>query len=204
MDSQQATAWRIICELTSPGRLSFDTARRIRSAEFHGWEIYAMYRLSNHVEQPTRTQAKKLLAQAMTFRNLTIPKNNKPLTVPILAHETVSVNTMKFLRKHIVLFKHLAIPLHLPTAKPLRDHWPACSIINHRLWEKNWNVCDISCLSCCCVQLKQLLRHDCIGMMPLSVPVSLRRGIWRWRWKIFNFLQPSPFLKERTPRLQYF
>ena len=37
---KQAQAWNILFELTSPGRLSFDTATTLRSGKFDDWEIY--------------------------------------------------------------------------------------------------------------------------------------------------------------------
>ena len=88
--SFQAQAWNTLFCLTSPGRLSFDTGRRLRTGEFHDWEIYALYRLANHLEQPKRGQARKLLASAMQFRNLTVPKGNKPVSIQFLAHDSFS------------------------------------------------------------------------------------------------------------------
>ena len=117
--SFQAQAWNTLFCLTSPGRLSFDTGRRLRTGEFHDWEIYALYRLANHLEQPKRGQARKLLASAMQFRNLTVPKGNKPVSIQFLAHDSFSKAVEKFLREHVIQFKELAVPLHLPTAKKI-------------------------------------------------------------------------------------
>ena len=50
--------------------------------KFDDWEIYVLYRLCNHLEQPARGRARKLLASAMKFRNMTIPKLNRPATMP--------------------------------------------------------------------------------------------------------------------------
>ena len=86
---KQAQAWNILFELTSPGRLSFDTATTLRSGKFDDWEIYVLYRLRNHLEQPARGRARKLLASAMKFRNMTIPKLNRPATMPFLAHSEI-------------------------------------------------------------------------------------------------------------------
>ena len=86
---KQAQAWNILFELTSPGRLSFDTATTLRSGKFDDWEIYVLYRLCNHLEQPARGRARKLLASAMKFRNMTIPKLNRPATMPFLAHSEI-------------------------------------------------------------------------------------------------------------------
>ena len=93
---KQAQAWNILFELTSPGRLSFDTATTLRSGKFDDWEIYVLYRLCNHLEQPARGRARKLLASAMKFRNMTIPKLNRPATMPFLAHSDFSAQVSRF------------------------------------------------------------------------------------------------------------
>lgn len=59
--TRQLQAWYLLCDITAPGRLSFDTCRRIRSAQFHDWEVYGLYRLANHIAQPTQSVAKNLL-----------------------------------------------------------------------------------------------------------------------------------------------
>ena len=53
----------------------------------------------------------------MKFRNLTIPKLNRPATVPFLAHSDFSAQVSRFLRNHVLKYKEIAIPLRLPTSK---------------------------------------------------------------------------------------
>ena len=53
----------------------------------------------------------------MQFRNLTVPKGNKPVSIQFLAHDSFSKAVEKFLREHVIQFQELAVPLHLPTAK---------------------------------------------------------------------------------------
>ena len=44
----QTTAWTVLYRLTSPGRISFETAASLRSGKFHDWELYAFFRLAGH------------------------------------------------------------------------------------------------------------------------------------------------------------
>ena len=93
--SFQTTAWTVLYRLTSPGRISFETAASLRSGKFHDWELYAFFRLAGHLEEPLRSQARQKKKQAFTFRNLTKPTQNSPLTIPFLAHQSFSTDTSK-------------------------------------------------------------------------------------------------------------
>ena len=174
-----AQAWNTLFCLTSPGRLSFDTGRRLRTGEFHDWEIYALYRLANHLEQPKRGQARKLLASAMQFRNLTVPKGNKPVSIQFLAHDSFSKAVEKFLREHVIQFKELAVPLHLPTAKIREAASPKLSAVlqNFKAFDHLDHGHDGSHLSCCCPQLLDKvsphIRRDVQRQFGLHVAVSL-------------------------------
>lgn len=86
--SFKKTAWVILCRLTSPGLIAFETAASLRSGKFHDWEIYAFYRLAGHLE-PRRTvevTSQTQMKQSFKFRNLTKPPMNSPLSIPFLAH----------------------------------------------------------------------------------------------------------------------
>lgn len=146
--SFQAQAWNTLFCLTSPGRLSFDTGRRLRTGEFHDWGIYALHRLANHLEQPKRGQARKLLASAMQFRNLTE-------SIQFPASDSFSKAIEKFLREHVIQFKELAVPLDLPTAKIREAASPKLSAVlqNFKAFDHLDHGHDGSHLSCCCPQL---------------------------------------------------
>lgn len=73
-------------KLTLPNRQSFETAARLRSGSFHNWEISSRHRLAQHLEEPYRTSQQKLIASATKFRNVTKPRFNWPLGIPLLAH----------------------------------------------------------------------------------------------------------------------
>ena len=153
----QTTAWTVLYQLTSPGRISFETAASLRSGKFHDWEIYAFFRLAGHLEEPLRSQARHKMKQAFIFRNLTKPTQNSPLTIPFLAHQSFSTDVSRWLRDHILSFKDLAIPLHLPTAKLREAAYPTIRSMlhNHRRVEQWWNLEEVDSLPCCCRWIRE-------------------------------------------------
>lgn len=186
---KQQHAWNILFQLTSPGKISFDTSRDLRSGKYDDWEIYAIFRLCNHLEQPTRGTAKKLLSSAMTFRNMTIPKKNRPASMIFLAHSDFSSQIGKFLKQHVQRYKHLAIPLHLPTAKMRETAAQKLSqfLHNHRALELRLPVHDPDRLSCTCSTLKTIIdrfdlsqhcfgdnQHIAVGFQDLRFPNKLK------------------------------
>ena len=126
-------------QLTSPGRIAFETAASLRSGKFHDWEPYAFFRLAGHLEEPLRSQARHKMKQAFMFRNLTKPTQNSPLTIPFLVHTTFSTQVSRWLRDHVLAGKDMAIPLHLPTAKLREAAYPTIRSMlhNHRRVEQD-------------------------------------------------------------------
>ena len=155
--SFEQKSWTVLYRLTSPGRIAFDTAASLRSGKFHDWELYAFYRLAGHLEEPLRSQARHQMTQAFKFRNLTRPPMNSPLSIPFLSHQLFSIRVARWLRDHILNFKEVAIPLHLPTAKLRETAFPTlCSKLhNHRLAENFWNLEQPDDLPCCCHWIRQ-------------------------------------------------
>ena len=90
--SYQEQAWRILYQISLCTRASYEACQRIRSGEFHTLEVYALYRLANHMEEPGRSRVKSLVGKALLFRNATIPKNNMSLHIPFLAHDSFRSN----------------------------------------------------------------------------------------------------------------
>ncbi len=60
--SVQTTAWTVLYQLTSPGRIAFETAASLRPG-----------RLARHLEEPLRSQARHKMKPAFKFRKLTKP-----------------------------------------------------------------------------------------------------------------------------------
>ena len=154
--SCQAQAWRTLYCLTAPGRLSFDTGI------FHDWEVYALYRSAGHLEQPTRTHARKLLKKILEFRNLTVPKLNKPLAIPLMAHPTFKESVQRFLRVHIWNHIDLAIPLHLPTHKIREAASPTLgsALFNFRRMETLFDFSNPDSVPCSCFDIWKRLQRS--------------------------------------------
>ena len=180
--SFQTTAWTVLYQLTSPGRISFETAASLGSGKFHDWEIYAIFRLAGHLEEPLRSQARHKMKQAFQFRNLTKPPQNSPLTIPFLAHQHFSTAVSRWLRDHILFYKDVAIPLHLPTAKLREAAYPTIRSMlhNHRRVEQWWNLEDVNSLPCCCRWIRQHSlcefpdsEHLAVALEELDLPPQL-------------------------------
>ena len=170
-------------QLTAPGRIAFDTAASLRSGKFHDWELYSFYRLAAHLEEPLRSQARRKMKQAFKFRNLTKPPMNSPLGIPFLAHFSFNQKTSRWLRDHILRYKDVAIPLHLPTAKLREAAFPTIRELlhNHRRAEKWWDLDNVDNLPCCCDWIREhsthlisTTDHIACAFEDLSVPSYLR------------------------------
>ena len=129
--------WTTLYHLASFNRQRFETSKHLRSGAATNWDVYALWRLAQHVEQPERSRCLSELRSILHFRNCTIPKGNKPLTLPFLSHPTFPTQVKHWLRKHIVGHKNLAIPLHLATHRPREQaHLTLNSILhNFRQWD---------------------------------------------------------------------
>ena len=142
-------SWTTLYHLASFNRQRFDTSKHLRSGATTNWDVYALWRLAQHVEQPERSRCLSELRSILHFRNCTIPKGNKPLTLPFLSHPTFSTQVKHWLRKHIVGHKNLAIPLHLATHRPREQaHLSLNSILhNFRQWD-NISLHDLPPCNC--------------------------------------------------------
>ena len=70
--------------------------------------------MATSLEEPGHSRAIHILNQALSFRNLTPPKSNLPLTIPFLAHTSFQAGIQRWLAQLLNHHKHFAIPLHLP------------------------------------------------------------------------------------------
>ena len=146
-------AWSTIFDLASESKRSYDAARTIRSGILHDWQVYALFRLCKHLEEPQRSKVKHIITSALKFRNLTVPQVSKPFTTPFLAHDFFSFELQLWLRNYILTYKEFAIPLHLPPQTVRESSFPTLRsfLHNHRRVEKHWDVFNISSLPCCCI-----------------------------------------------------
>ena len=182
--SFQTTSWTVLYRLTSPGRIAFETAASLRSGKYHDWELYAFYRLAGHLEEPLRSQARHKMTQAFKFRNLTKPTMNSPRTLPFLAYTQFSSQVQRWLRDHILQFKEIAIPLHIPTSKLRESAYPTIRSLlhHHRRVEKTWNLDNPEKLPCCCHWIRKHSKVPCtensdhlaVSLEDLQLPPNLK------------------------------
>lgn len=158
--TRQHEAWKLLYDLSLNTATSFKAAQFIRSGALHDWEVYGLYRLSQHMEEPAKSKVRSLIGKALIFRNCTLPRKNIPLAIPFLAHPSFKSDLSRWLRKFIILHKDQAIPLHLPTHHIREKAFPSIKDVlhNHRMFEKHFDVSVPAKLPCICDQLRPLLR----------------------------------------------
>ena len=150
---QQKQAWKLLYELSLFTKQSFLTSTRIRSAALHDFEVYGLYRLSGNLEEPARSRVRSLIASAMRFRGLSVPKSNSPFSCPFLSHDQFPRDLQAFLRQIVLSNKQFAIPLHLPSCKPRETAFPKLKelLFNFRSWERRgYNLLQPEVLPCVC------------------------------------------------------
>jgi type IV pilus biogenesis protein CpaD/CtpE len=98
----------------------------------------------------------------MKFRNMTIPKLNRPATMPFLAHSDFSAQVSRFLRNHVLKYKEIAIPLRLPTSKLREAAAQTLSgfLHNYKKYEHKHPVQDPTRLTCSCSRLIAEISED--------------------------------------------
>ena len=166
--SFQEQAWTISYQISLFTRASFEACKRIRSGESHNLEIYASYRLATHMEEPGRSSAKSLIGKALLFRNATVPRNNLPLHIPFLAHDSFyNIKLLQFLSFYQLMdsegFPKLSEILH-----------------NHRRMEGRWKTSHIQNLPCCCTVLQSIAKQHIQKTYVFPFPVICSKVVTRW------------------------
>lgn len=126
--------------------------KALRSGQFTDVEVYAIYRLANNLEEPSRSRTRSLIKKVLGFRNATVPCPNFPPGVPFQAHDDFKINIQKWLRHFVLDHREFAVTLHIPTqtvretALPKIREW----LHNHRKQERFMNCLEPSDCPCCC------------------------------------------------------
>ena len=84
--------------------------------------------------------------------------------MPFLTPSDFSAQVSRFLRNHVLKYKEIAIPLHLPTSK-LREAAQTLSgfLHNYKKYEHKHPVQDPTQLTCSCSQLIAEISEDLAG-----------------------------------------
>ena len=100
--SFQEQAWIILCQISLFTRASFEACKRIRSGEFHTLQVYALYRLTIHMEEPGIESRVCWEKRCYFATPCTVPKNKFPLHIPFLAHDNFRTNLETWIRQLIL------------------------------------------------------------------------------------------------------
>ena len=165
--------WLLLINLANGGMKAFQTEKRLRSAEFHHQQVYALYRLCNLLDDPPQTAVRAILRRILQFRQCVIPRSPRPLVLPLLAHQPYQRAVERWVADIISNSKDYMVPFHLPHKKcvagkhrSLRD-----VIYNNISMAESWSW--ESPPSCNCSQLRQ--RHPFAKFVDghLASPLSL-------------------------------
>jgi hypothetical protein len=66
--------WHTTFSLGSVTRRSYNTAREIRSRAWTTPEVYVLYRVASHAEEPAKSLSRSIIKSALIFRDASIPK----------------------------------------------------------------------------------------------------------------------------------
>ena len=103
--------------IANGGMKAFQAEKRLRSAEFHNHQVYALYRLCNLLDDLPQTAVRSVLRRILTIRQCAIPRGPKPLVLPLLAHEPFQSAVEQWMSEIIINSKDYMIPFHLPHKK---------------------------------------------------------------------------------------
>ena len=111
--------WELLYDLSSDTLKEFEASQILRSGRYPSGIGLVLFRLANHLEQPWRSKCATRLKPVLQFRNQSIPKKNRPLKIPFLAHEGFRARLQHFLHQEVRRAQPVLIPYHLPTTRPL-------------------------------------------------------------------------------------
>ena len=137
---QNDTNWCILFRLAKSDSTSFKQSKELRTCKFSIDQLYALLRLANSLEDPPRSKVRKLIKNAISFRNGPIPTAAKPLVIPLLAHKHFKVQAKRWLRKIVMSRKDQLIPFHLPCCSIVAGKFPSVSttLYSHFQWMRKF------------------------------------------------------------------
>ena len=100
-------AWEILFNLTCFNRAPFEEAKRLRSGRYVPDEIYSLIRLSNCLEEPGKSKARKILKSVCVYRNMTWPKSAMGLQLRFTSHPSFCSEVSAWIRKQVLSHKQV-------------------------------------------------------------------------------------------------
>ena len=181
--SFQEQAWRILYQISLVTRASFEACKRILSGEFHTLEVYALYRLATHIEEPGKSRAKSLIGKALLY----FATSTKQFAIAHSVFGTWQLSSESWdldsrFGSSFYSINMVAIPLFLPTHRLRKQGFPKLGEIlhNHRKMERRWKMSHIQNLPRCCKELWSIARqhiqktgHVAINLDDVNLPSKL-------------------------------
>ena len=134
------SSWKFLMDLAAGGELSFRTSSILRSSQFSALHIYALLRMSNHLDDPPRSLVRSLLKKNLQFRQAALPKAPRPLVLPLLAHASFQSAARRFVSDLIYKSREFLVPFHLPSKKIVagKHHSVQSLLYNHLAMMRTW------------------------------------------------------------------
>ena len=129
-------AWRTLFDLCSTTKRSYSTQRYLRSARVNTLQLYALYRLSNHLQEPRKSLCRSQLKRILRFRKCIVPTSIPPLTIPWLICSQFQSVTKHWLQRLIRTHSMQFPPFHHPKSTILQGKTISVGMLLHN-W-KHW------------------------------------------------------------------
>ena len=142
-------AWEILFNLTCFSCAPFEEAKRLRIGRYVPDEIYSLIRLSNCLEEPGKSKARRILKSVCLYRNKTWPKSAMGLQLRFTAHPSFCSDVSAWIRKQVLSHKHILAPFHLPLFK-IREGPQTLKDFLHNFkdwdaWLQHHSIDDVQC-----------------------------------------------------------
>ena len=96
---KRRSAWEILFNLTCYSRAPFEEAKRLRSDRHLPDEIYSLIRLSNCLEEPGKSKARKILKSVCLYRNMSWPRSTLGLQLRFTSNPSISSDVSAWIYK---------------------------------------------------------------------------------------------------------
>ena len=132
--------WLLLINLANGGMKALQTEKRLRSAEFHHQQAYALYRLCNLLDDPPQTAVRSIIRRILQFRQCAIPRSPRPLVLPLLANQPFQQSIEQWIVDIINVSEDYMIPFHLPHKKCVAGKHPSLRdvIYNNISMAESW------------------------------------------------------------------
>ena len=116
------SAWEILFNLTCFSRAPFEEAKGLRSDRYLPDEIYSLIRLSNCLEEPGKSKARKILKSVCMYRNMSWPRSALGLQLRFTSNPSFSSDVSAWIRKQILRYKPILARFTVLSSRSEKDH----------------------------------------------------------------------------------